>query len=219
MKIENDNSEDLPFDVWQTSKTAIIALSVVCVFFLISLLVLGAYTAMLYAQKQKVEAIFYQVDTAARHIVRIEHNNRDTDQVALVRSHTLREYVLNREVVNHIDEKDRYKRVKLASSNKVYQEFYRLIDKKTNPDSLVFQKDVTRAIDIITDYPISSSNPGQFVHRIEFETTDTVRGKKLPKQRWVAVIEYVKSDKYVSYSDRYLNLAGIEVVNYRINRV
>lgn len=219
MKIESDNAEGLPFDVWNTSKTAIVSLSVVCIILLIVTLAFMGLSAKLYAQKQKVETIFYQVDTAARHIVRIEHNNRDTNQVALVRSHTLREYVLNREVVNHINEKTRFKKVKLASSSKVYQEFYKLIDKKTNPDSLVFKKDVTRAIDIITDYPITSSRPGLGVHRIEFETTDTVRGKKLPTQRWVAVIEYVKSDKYVSYSDRYINLAGIEIVNYRINRV
>jgi type IV secretory pathway component VirB8 len=206
------NKHDIPFDVFQWSKVTIISLSVVCVLLLLTVIGLGAITAKLYQKKEKTpEPILYQVDKAQNLVVQIERGKLTLQQSALLRSVTMRDYVFNRETINHLDEQDRWKKVKLMSSSSIWKEFSNVMNPEINKESPLLNKDFNRNIEIVFDYPIDSHT-----YRVEFNITDSIIDDNHKPRRFVAIMNYELSDSYVSYKDKFINLDGIVITKYQI---
>lgn len=212
---KNKSPEEIPFAIASGNKTALITLSVVCVFLLLACFALGAIAAKQYVRKEKTpEPIIFEVSKAEHKVVQIERGDLGATQQSLLRAVSLREYVEWREIINHIDEKERWKKVRLMSGDKVFKHFYNQMNPDINKDSVVNNKKYTRKIEIINDYPIPSGSKN--VHRIEFYAVDSLDGEEFPRQRYAAVIQYDVSDAFVSYKDRFINIAGLKVINYQI---
>lgn len=205
---------DLPFDVFQWSKYIITVLAGLLLL-AVAALFLGAKSYMaLYKQKEKVPTpIVYQVDEQSKMVVRIEEGDLLHTKRELLRSSTMRQYVLNRETINHLDEADRWGKVKIMSSKSVWTSFANTMSVQKNPDSPMKNPDYIRKIEIITDYPIKGVGN---VHRVEFLVSESVKGKEFPPRRFVAVIEFDSSNAQIVYEDRFLNIDGIEVISYDI---
>lgn len=211
---KNTKGIDLPFDVFQWSKFVIGVLAVLLLAAVTALIMGGKAYMSLYKQKEKVPTpIIYQVDNQSKMVVRIEEGDLLLSKRELLRSSTMRQYVLNRELINHMDEVERWGKVKHMSSDKVWDEFSNLMSTKRNPKSPMANTEYTRRIEIFTDYPLNGTNN---VHRVEYLAFDTLKGKEYPPRRFVAVIEYDESSAEIVYEDRFLNIDGIEINSYQI---
>lgn len=208
--------DDVPFAVAQGNSTAIKVLGSVCVGLLLSNLTIGAFAVKQYARKEKTpEPIIFEVDTAAHKIVKVEQGNLGATKQSLLRSVSLREYVFNRETINHIDEVDRWKKVRMMSNKTVWGQFQTIMDPEVNKDSVLSNKKFKRKIEVITDYPISTQGVDN-IHRVEFYATDFIGDERFPQQRYVAVIQYRSGDAFVSFEDRFINIDGLNIVRYEI---
>lgn len=208
----NNNTNDVPYAVASGNRTALIILGILAGLMTLTAIAFATAWAKEYSRKEKTpEPIIYEVDKTAHKIVRVEKGDLGQTKESLLRSVAFRDYVQWRETINHIDEKDRWKKVKLMSNNSVYKNFFNLMNPKVNPNSVFANKKFTRRIEIINDYPISTN-----VHRVEFYSTDTIDGEVYPTQRFVAVFKYSTSEAYVSYEDRFINISGVKVINYQI---
>lgn len=209
------NNDDIPFVVKVTQKTTIIVLAI-SLFLMVMLFVTSSVIAgFLFIKKEKVpEPIIFEVDTTAHKIVRVEKGSLNADKESLLRQVTLRNYVLNRETINHIDEKDRWEKVRLISSKSVYLKFYNLMNPDVNKSSPFANNDFDRRIKIISDYPLPNSGNA---HRIEFYVMDTIKHEVYPEQRFVAVIQYEVGEEFaIEYEDRFNNILGLTVTKYNI---
>lgn len=206
------NKDDVPFAVASGNKTALTILGIVCVITTLTSVAFAVAWSKEYARKEKTpEPIIFEVDKAAHKVVRVEKGDLGQTQTSLLRSVAFREYVEQRETLNHIDEVDRWKKVKLLSSKSVWKDFYNVMNPEINDASPFANKRFKRKIEIITDYPISSK-----IHRVEYYATDFINDEQYPTQRYVAVIKYGSSDAFVSYEDRFINIGGLIVTNYEI---
>ena len=204
---------DVPFAVASGNRVALIAMTVICIFLLLGNVVLATAWAVQYARKEKTpEPIIFEVNKAALKVVRVEKGNLGETKQSLLRSVSLRNYVSWRETLNHIDENDRWKKVRLMSSRDTYRVFFNMMNPDVNKRSPYANKAYNRKIEIITDYPISDG-----VHRVEFYATDTISGETHPSKRFVAVIRYQSSDAFVSYDDRFINIDGLLITRYDIH--
>lgn len=208
----------LPFDVWHSMRVSIVSLSIVVA--ILSLLFVGslAYAIKVSTEKQTVKPIFYRISDAERQIVRIEQGNMSVSKSKLLRSYTLREHVINREMINHIDEPTRYKKVKAQSSDEVWRDFRARLDPNQNKNSPLANKNFIRKIKILLDFPIKTNNKYS-LHRIEFQTIDSIEGtaEEPTIKTWVALIQYDVSDAYMTHNDRFLNIDGVKIINYQLN--
>lgn len=205
---------DVPYMIAKGNSNAVKALVFVCVLLTLSNIVFAGFAAQQYARKEKTpEPIIYEVDKTAQKIVQVERGNLAASKQSLLRSLTLRNYVLDRETVNHIDEKERFRKVRLMSGKRVWNEFQTLMNPEINENSVLKNKKFKREIEIITDYPLPSQNN---VHQVEYYLTDTIDGERLPTQRFVAIIQYDMSTAQVRHQDRFINIDGVTIVNYKI---
>ncbi|MUK92551.1 hypothetical protein GNP80_08860 [Aliivibrio fischeri] len=208
------NKDDIPFVVSSTQKTTITVLAVVLGVMTLLFVLASAMAVTQYAKKEKTpEPIIFEVDKTAHKIVRVEQGNLNATKQSLLRSVALREYVFNRETINHIDEKERWKHVRLMSSKSVYKDFQLVMNPELNEKSPFANKSFERRIEIITDYPIDKAKN---IHRVEYYLTDKVKDNTYPTQRFVAVIQYGISDSYVSWNDRFINIDGLVIKRYEI---
>lgn len=206
------SQEDVPFAVASSNATAIKVMAFVIVVLLLSLVGTGFFAAQQYARKEKTpEPIIFEVDKAAHKVVRVEKGTLNADQNSLLLSVSLRDYVFNRETINHIDEKDRWRKIRLMSSRSVWNDFQTVMNPEINKNSVLLNNDLERKIEVFTDYPISNN-----VHRVEFYVTDIIDGETYPAQRFVAVFKYSKGDAFVSFDDRFVNIEGLKITNYKI---
>ena len=216
-KSKDQQKEDVPFAVAKGNSAAISVLAFICVTLLLTNIGTAVIAAKQFARKEKTpEPIIYEVDKTAQKIVRVERGDQSSlgqTKQSLLRSFTLRNYVFDRETVNHIDEKDRYRKVRLMSGRNVWNDFQNLMNPEVNENSVLKNKKFKREIEVITDYPIHAQKN---VHRIEYYLTDTIDGEELPTQRFVAVIQYDVSEAYVRHQDRFINIDGIKIVRYEI---
>ncbi|CAM2943176.1 type IV secretion system protein [Vibrio ordalii] len=208
------NLDDVPFVVAKGNSTSITVMGVCLVVLLLSNVFFAVVAAKQYQRKEKTpEPIIFEVDTSAHKIVRVEKGNLGATKQSLLRSVTLRDYVFDRETINHIDEKDRWKKIRLMSNKKVWGEFQTLMNPEINKNSVILNNKLKRKIEVITDYPLDHK---QNIHRVEFYATDFIDDERFPPQRYVAVIQYDTGDAFVSYEDRFINIDGLKIVRYEI---
>lgn len=210
--------EDLPYDVWYSSRRTILILGITLVLCMGLTVFFAVVAAMNYQTSQKVEPIFYEVKSKEKQIVRVEQGQMDVTKSQLLRSFSMRQYLKSREVVNHIDETERFKRVRAMSSDNVWRDFRNSADPRINKNSIFSDDDFTREIEITADMPLKSKG-AYGLYRVEFTTTDKDQGELIGDQprRWVALIEYDVSNAYIKHGDRYLNIDGVKIVSYQVN--
>lgn len=208
-------NKDVPYAVATGNKNAITAISVLAFSLMLSNIFFAWIWSVEYAKKEKIpEPIIFEVDKASHQIVRIERGGLNRDERSVIRSFGLRGYVIDRETINHVDDMVRWQNVKLKSSGRVFEEFNNIMNPDINPESIYLDKNFTRSVEIITEYPIDRNT-----HRIEFYITDAIKGEEKPPQRYVAVIKYDNSQTRVLYKNQYLNLDGLRVTGYSIRNL
>jgi type IV secretory pathway component VirB8 len=207
---------ELPYDVWHSLRRTNIVLAVLLVIMTLSVLFFAGVAAKYYAKGEKIIPVFYEFQDETRRIVRVEQGNMRTDKASLLRSWSMRDYLESREIINHIDEAERYKKVRAMSSKKVFEKFANVYDPNKNKESPLTDESFTREVEIKADDALKPK--GRFdLHRVEFVTIDKIDGKEIARKNWVALIEYDVTNARVSYDDRFLNLDGVKVMNYSIN--
>ena len=145
---------------------------------------------------------FYRIDDAQKLMSR---------KTALIRF-AMREYVVDKESVNHLTETDRFKRVTNMSNAKVFDEFknrYRATEKSF--------ENKKRKITIELDTPFAN-DWSQQVHIIDFSTTDTDASNADYKTYWQATVSYTFNEQKIKLDDLIHNPLGLEVVSYSINK-
>lgn len=208
-------NKDVPYAVATGNKTALVVLGIVCVMSVFLTISFAFLWSVEYAKKQKSpEPMIYEVDRITHQVVRIERGELNKDKASLLRSSTLRNYVIWRESINHMDEVDFWGKVRLLSSNNVFDDFRNLMDPSVNPDSLYANEDFERKIEIITDYPISEDT-----HRVEYDVIDTYKGEEGKPRRYVAVMTYDNSNTRVIYNKRFINIDGLLITRYDIRKL
>jgi len=218
MSSKDHRGHDLPFDTYSTLKTAITGLSIGLVVTTGAAVGLGYYAHTLYQIKRTPEIITYQLTSGSNQVVKIERfeNGKTLKQSALLKEAFFSNYVLNREIVNHMDERDRYAKVKKASSDAEFTRFQSMVHPEQNPDSCFGDERCEREIEVKDAYPIKAAKN---VYRVEFTMTNIWRGKRGDAQLLYATIQYSQSDEQINYKDRFLNLFGYEVIDYQLNKI
>nr|AKN37592.1 Inner membrane protein forms channel for type IVsecretion of T-DNA complex, VirB8 [Vibrio sp. FF_291] len=216
MSDKNYRGDQLPYDVWFSQRRTILILGICLSVALIILALSLAGNAYLWRLKKEPMPIFYSFDDAAKKVVKIEVFNSEltATQSELQKEWAFRNYVLDREIVNHIDERARFERVKLMSNSDVWQKFIQQIDPKLNKDSVFSDERFRRQIEVTHSYPVRGVKN---VWRVEFLVKDEFRGKTAPERAMFAIVQFREVESKVSYEDRFLNLTGLEIIDYQIN--
>lgn len=171
-------------------------------------------TAYYFKKKEKTpEPIIFEIKNKGQSIVQIDRGQELLSTGSLLRSMTMRNYVFDRESINHINDKTRFERIQLMSSKNVWNLFQSTVNPEINPNSPLLNMSFTREIEQITDFPLPSQTN---VHRVEFYIIDKINGRVVEKTEYVSVIQYDASNAKVKYEDRFLNIEGIEIIDYQI---
>lgn len=173
---------------------------------------LGISLATLFPLKEKVP-VYVEFQSGGNNFVRIARAGEDlTNNQALV-ALMLRKYVMDRETVNKIDEKQRYAQVFSMSTEGTADTFRKLYGGK---DALVHQPGRKREViierDTALDYGIS---------QVAFRTIDTNESKSSQEpvvNKWVATIAYDFYPQLVNIDNKHLNPMGLFVTEYTLSR-
>lgn len=149
-------------------------------------------------------------------IKRLEKKGLTTRQV--VAQYLLENYVVTRESYNYKAFEPQFKRMRAASSKKVFREFKQEMDLK-NPLSrpLIYGKDVTRGVKVLS-FAFDKVGRHTEAAAVVFETivkSDMPKGEE-SVERWGAHIEYTLSD-----IDEAMKTKKIEfiVTNYKVKKL
>lgn len=145
---------------------------------------------------------FYRIDSAQKLI------NRKT---ALIR-HAMREYVTDKESVNHLTEAHRFVRVANMSTIQVFETF-----KRRYQSSAKSFEDKKRKITIELDTPFAN-DWAQQVHIVDFSAVDSDQHGNTIKSYWQTTISYTFNKQKVRLEDLIHNPLGLEVISYSINK-
>lgn len=216
MSTKDPNGNELPFDVWMTARTTINRLSLCLVLAVVMLTASLAYNAVLYREKREPIPVFFALDDANKQVVKIERMDgyKTIQQSKLLKEWAFRQYVLNREIINHMDEKERFRQVRLMSNDSVWLQFQNQVDPRLNKESVLSDKRFTREINIDNAFPVVGVKN---VWRIEFTVNDTYRERPNAPLKMFAIIQYREVESKVSFDDRFLNLSGLEILSYQLN--
>lgn len=173
---------------------------------------LGISFALLFPLKT-TEYLLYEFSASGQTFYRIE-NAKDliSRKSALIR-YAMREYVVDKESVNHLTESDKFIKVQNMSTNDVFAKFkQRYIDTTAK----FFQKS-KRKITIELDTPFAG-NFNQQVHIVDFSATDTDEADVKTITYWQATIAYTFNEQKIRLDDLVHNPLGLEIFNYSINK-
>lgn len=202
-----DVTKSLPYRKVQMLNNTLIGLVVVLT------LVIGCLAVAIYGvlPLKEVRYEFFEFDNATQNFVKLEHANARVQSNAALASMFLRRYVKDREVIDKVTERERYKRVHFMSSDDVWKAFKDTYGKQ---DGLVQKPGFKRDIEILREQPLAAG-----VFQVEFRTTDYLEGKsEADRNYWVATMNFDFRDQKVSYEDRLLNPMGLFISNYSIAR-
>lgn len=171
-----------------------------------------------YKKKAQIEPVFLRFDSATHQVVEVERGNLPVEKQTLLRSSILREFVKDYLTVNHIDESKRFARIKARSSDEVFAEFEDLFeleteDGRTNRNSPLNNPDYFSKIEIIRDVPVTSKSI-----QVYFYKTETINGFEGKPVRYAALISYDYRPVSVELKDVHLNIDGITVTNFLVQR-
>lgn len=156
-------------------------------------------------KEKEVQLVEFQ--SGGNNFVRIVNANKTLYTDDVLRSVSLRDYVVTRETVDKITEEERIKRIRFMSSPTVFENF-----KITNREMIV-KEGFKRSIEIVRDTQV-----GPNIHSVEFKTVDLVNGHKR-FNTWKAYLRFqAETLNDVPFEDRLINPTGLYVTEYHVSR-
>lgn len=189
----------------QTMFLIILTLCVVIVF-----LVIGFFVLLPLKQKQPYLVFFSNADT---NFVRVEQANYNIRADEALLKSILASYLLNREIINRIDDIERFEKVRIQSSYDVWDMFEKIVKQ----DGSIYQeKDIYRNVKII-NLSILSKN----IANIDFvtETFNIGEPNKILTKRYRATLEYDFKKQELSYDNVPENPSGFVVKGYALTEI
>lgn len=156
------------------------------------------------------EWLVYEFSSSNNTFVRVAKAGQEIQAKEALTSMLLREYVMQRETINRVDEPDRYASVMAKSGSRVANEFQTTYSGDKSPLKIDGFK---RAVVINRDSKIGS---GDGLHQVEFTTTDTINGDRPVSREWVASIAYTWQAQEVRADKLTFNPTGIVITQYSL---
>lgn len=176
---------------------------------IIMLLIIGFFILLPLKQKEPYLVFFSNADT---NFVRVEQGNYDIRADEALLKSIIATYLLNREIINRIDDIERYEKIRIQSSREVWELFETIVKQ----DGSIYQaKDVYRNAKII-NLSILSKN----VANIDFitETTSNNSNRALLK-RYRATLQYDFINQELSFDSVPENPSGFVVTGYALTEI
>lgn len=151
---------------------------------------------------------------ATQNFVNIERaDSTITSNEALVRS-LIGAYILQRESINHIDDKKRFKIVKEQSSSKVWNNFEAIVSQEK---SIYTNKSLMREVEIINiaKWKDGYSNVDVVIRLLNIETGMRLESEK----RYRIIIVYRFEKQKISFDNININPTGFKVIDYAITQI
>ncbi|MBK3498173.1 type IV secretion system protein [Campylobacter fetus subsp. venerealis] len=121
-------------------------------------------------------------------------------------------YVKNRELINRIDDVERYNEIRTQSSRQVWEAFQTLV---ADPESIYTTKNYYRDIEIINVALLS-----QTVATVDFQAIITnPTGTEKSYRKYRSAIEYDFENQSGTYADNIQNPTGFKVSKYRVTQI
>lgn len=186
----------------EARRWVIVSLSMVC----ISLAAVG--TTLVVLTKWDPEVKYVEFSHSRDNFFRVLPSNMPQDQLGLLVRKTLRNYVYNREFIDHITENSRFHQVVKTSNQQVAQLFEASLVQRKNSFA-----DKIRDVHIISDIPVD-----KHIHQVEFKTIDKRIGEEQEYTNyWVANIQYfILGNQNTTEEDALLNPFGVYVTKYNL---
>ena len=179
------------------------ATTIVCLFLIIALFPL----------KEKEPYLVGFSDVAQNFVTIEKADSVITSNEALVRS-LIGAYILQRESINHIDDKKRFKIVKEQSSSKVWNNFEAIVSQEK---SIYTNKSLMREVEIINiaKWKDGYSNVDVVIRLLNIETGMRLESEK----RYRIIIVYRFEKQKISFDNININPTGFKVIDYAITQI
>lgn len=176
---------------------------------IIMLLIVGFFILLPLKQKEPYLVFFSNADT---NFVRVEQGNYDIRADEALLKSIIASYLLNREIINRIDDIERYEKIRIQSSKEVWELFETIVKQ----DGSIYQaKDVYRNAKII-NLSILSKN----VANIDFITeTRSGNSNRALLKRYRATLQYDFINQELSFDSVPENPSGFVVTGYALTEI
>ncbi len=176
---------------------------------IIMLLIVGFFILLPLKQKEPYLVFFSNADT---NFVRVEQGNYDIRADEALLKSIIATYLLNREIINRIDDIERYEKIRIQSSKEVWELFETIVKQ----DGSIYQaKDVYRNAKII-NLSILSKN----VANIDFITeTRSNNSNRVLLKRYRATLQYDFINQELSFDSVPENPSGFVVTGYALTEI
>ena len=176
---------------------------------IIMLLIVGFFILLPLKQKEPYLVFFSNADT---NFVRVEQGNYDIRADEALLKSIIATYLLNREIINRIDDIERYEKIRIQSSKEVWELFETIVKQ----DGSIYQaKDVYRNAKII-NLSILSKN----VANIDFITeTRSNNSNRALLKRYRATLQYDFIKQELSFDSVPENPSGFIVTGYALTEI
>ncbi|EMZ37204.1 virulence protein [Helicobacter bilis] len=176
---------------------------------IIMLLIVGFFILLPLKQKEPYLVFFSNADT---NFVRVEQGNYDIRADEALLKSIIATYLLNREIINRIDDIERYEKIRIQSSKEVWELFETIVKQ----DGSIYQaKDVYRNAKII-NLSILSKN----VANIDFITeTRSNNSNRALLKRYRATLQYDFINQELSFDSVPENPSGFVVTGYALSEI
>lgn len=176
---------------------------------IIMLLIVGFFILLPLKQKEPYLVFFSNADT---NFVRVEQGNYDIRADEALLKSIIATYLLNREIINRIDDIERYEKIRIQSSREVWELFETIVKQ----DGSIYQaKDVYRNAKII-NLSILSKN----VANIDFITeTRSGNSNRALLKRYRATLQYDFINQELSFDSVPENPSGFVVTGYALSEI
>ena len=176
---------------------------------IIMLLIVGFFILLPLKQKEPYLVFFSNADT---NFVRVEQGNYDIRADEALLKSIIASYLLNREIINRIDDIERYEKIRIQSSKEVWELFETIVKQ----DGSIYQaKDIYRNVKII-NLSILSKN----VANIDFITeTRSGNSNRALLKRYRATLQYDFINQELSFDSVPENPSGFVVTGYALTEI
>lgn len=159
---------------------------------------------------KETEWLVYEFSTSDNTFMRVAKAGDTITANDALTQMQIREYVMQRETINRVNEPERYAAVMAKSASRVANEFRTLYGGDKSPLQIDGFK---RAVVINRDNKIGT---GSGLHQVEFTTTSTINGERPEVKEWVASIAYSWRPQQVRADEVTFNPTGLIIEKYTL---
>lgn len=153
----------------------------------VAFLAMTGFCWSLFPLKQIVPQFVYFSD-AKEQVVSVDARHISRDTRDLLTEKLIREYIVDREMINNVDEKVRYKRVQRFSAPDIFEKFHNQMDPTSANSPLRKYREggVTREIHIETVSPTSYT---EGIYAVDYLTIDRKLDQEVARNSWRATVK------------------------------